>query len=323
MIDSTTTQTPPEPPVPALEPSQQPIGFAAKLRDNSFVRLIVAIVVMVGAAIAFGSLVRVVLGKDFDKGQPGLEFLVDVLSMCVALGAYFAYVRWFERRSVDELSRRGALRELAFGAMIGAVLLSATIAVMSMLDYYNVVGHNAALLALPVLGLSITSAVSEEIIMRAIFFRLVERALGTWIALALSALLFGLMHIGNPNATWWTSGAIAIEAGILLGAAYVYTRRLWLVIGLHFAWNFFQGGVFGVAISGHDVQGLLRAEIAGPELLTGGAFGAEASVLALLFCLSAGIAFVVVAQRQGKFIRPFWRREPAAALSPALERSSP
>jgi membrane protease YdiL (CAAX protease family) len=293
---------------PLIQPRPSPPNFAARARDNSFVRLVVAIIVMIGAALGFGAVVHALLGEDFAKTQPGLDLLVDVLSMFVALGAYFAYVHLFERRSVDELSRKGALRELAFGAALGALLLSATVGVMSALGYYSVIGVNDVLIVAPVLGLSITSAVGEEILMRGIFFRLVERALGTWTALAFSALLFGLMHGGNPNASLWTSSAIAIEAGILLGAAYVYTRRLWLVIGLHFAWNFFQGGVFGVPISGHHVQGLLQSEVSGPNLLTGGAFGAEASIFALLFCLSAGLAFVVVAYRQGKFIKPFWRR---------------
>ena len=282
---------------PLIQPRPSPPNFAARARDNSFVRLVVAIIVMIGAALGFGAVVHALLGEDFAKTQPGLDLLVDVLSMFVALGAYFAYVHLFERRSVDELSRKGALRELAFGAALGALLLSATVGVMSALGYYSVIGVNDVLIVAPVLGLSITSAVGEEILLRGIFFRLVERALGTWTALAFSALLFGLMHGGNPNASLWTSSAIAIEAGILLGAAYVYTRRLWLVIGLHFAWNFAQA-LLGIAVSGRVSQGLFKVLLSGVELLTGGRFGLENSLVAVVASLFISLPMLVLARRR-------------------------
>ena len=79
----------------------------------------------------------------------------------------------------------------------------------------------------------------------------------------------------NPEATWIAVLCIAVEAGVLLAAAYITTRRLWLPIGLHFAWNFTQGGIFGVPVSGFRVRGLLKSTLTGPELLSGGAFGAE------------------------------------------------
>ena len=77
----------------------------------------------------------------------------------------------------------------------------------------------------------------------------------------------------NPNATLFSSFAIAMEAGVLLGAAYVLTRRLWLAVGIHFAWNFTQGGIFGGRVSGITMDGLLESQLSGPTLFSGGSSG--------------------------------------------------
>jgi membrane protease YdiL (CAAX protease family) len=135
-----------------------------------------------------------------------------------------------------------------------------------------------------------------------------EESLGTWLALLISALIFGLMHIANPNATLWSALAIAIEAGIMLAAAYTLTRRLWLPIGIHFAWNFVQGGIFGVAVSGNGVRGLLQSTLSGPALLSGGEFGAEASIFAVIVCLAAGVYLIQAAWKKGNILKPFWTR---------------
>jgi membrane protease YdiL (CAAX protease family) len=102
--------------------------------------------------------------------------------------------------------------------------------------------------------------------------------------------------------------AIALTAGLLLAAAFVVTRRLWLVIGIHFAWNFTQGGIFGVAVSGHEVDGLLRSELSGPELIAGGDFGPEASIFAVGLCVPVAVYLLVLGHRRGRFIRPMWKR---------------
>lgn len=98
------------------------------------------------------------------------------------------------------------------------------------------------------------------------------------------------------------AAAISIEAGVLLAAAYMVTRRLWLCIGIHIAWNFTQGGIFSVAVSGGQSKGLLQSSMIGPEWLTGGAFGAEASVVALGVCFAAGIALLVLAVKRGNVV---------------------
>jgi hypothetical protein len=127
--------------------------------------------------------------------------------------------------------------------------------------------------------------------------------------LLVTALLFGLAHRANPNATWFSSFAIAVEAGILLGGAYMLTRSLWLPIGLHAAWNFAEGYIFDVPVSGLPEQGLVTAKLSGPVLLSGGDFGLEASVIAVVIAGSAGAWFVWTAARRGQLVQPLWVRK--------------
>ncbi len=237
-----------------------------------------------------------------------INLLSVFITAAAILLAYYGFVRLLEKRTVSELSLSNAGSEVAGGVLIGALLFSATIGILWLLGYYHVTGTNMWTEIFPWLILAIISGVSEELIFRGILFRIIEESLGTWIALTISALIFGLLHLANPNATLWGAIAIAIEAGILLAAAYMYTRRLWLPIGIHFAWNFVQGAIFGVAVSGNEAKGLLQSTLSGPSLLSGGDFGAEGSIFAVLVCLSAGIYFVWKSHQQGKFVKPYWKR---------------
>ena len=142
--------------------------------------------------------------------------------------------------------------------------------------------------------------------MRGIVFRILEQSLGSWIALAISAAIFGLLHVLNPGATLLNAGSVMVEAGVMLAAAYMLTRRLWLCIGIHIAWNFTEGGIFSVAVSGGNAQGLLQAKLTGADWLTGGAFGAEGSIVALAMCSAAGILLLFEAVRKGNVVQPFW-----------------
>ncbi len=140
----------------------------------------------------------------------------------------------------------------------------------------------------------LTVAVGEEILFRGIMFRWIDEKWGFTVALVVSSLLFGIMHIFQPGASWWSSIAIALEAGLLLGAAYKYSETLWLPIGIHWGWNFFQGNIFGIEVSGSDAgESLFIPEISGPDILTGGDFGAEASIIAFGLGLLLSIWFII------------------------------
>lgn len=245
--------------------------------------------------------------------SPHLESFATAAAFALV---YVLYVLAIERRPVRELSLKGAPLELLAGGFLGAGLFTLTIVSIWAAGGYDVSGWNGVLAAAPALSLSLGSGFTEEILVRGVIFRITEEGLGTWSAIAISSSIFGLAHMGNPNATAFSVVAIALEAGVLLAAAYILTRRLWLAIGLHAAWNFVQGGVFGVAVSGHAMGGLLSARLSGPDILSGGEFGAETSVFAVIYCLAAGAFLLVKAHGLKRFVALPWRRPAAAAAPP-------
>jgi membrane protease YdiL (CAAX protease family) len=236
--------------------------------------------------------------------------------LALALGAllgYYSFVRIVERRPVVELLSRGCLREAVAGAAIGVVLFSAVIGILFLLGSYSATAAKASSTVIPALMAAVMAGVTEELLIRAVAFRILESWLGSWLALSASAVLFGLMHFPNPEATALSSVAIALEAGVMLGAAYMVTRRVWLAIGIHIAWNFTQSGIFGVPTSGVDSAGYLEGHLHGTSILSGGAFGPEASIVAVAVCLAVGLYFIRLASANGNILKPSWRREQTAA----------
>ena len=247
-----------------------------------------------------------------------LAGVTTVLTVCLV---YVGYVRLFERRKTVELSHQRAFREFAAGAGIGAGLISLTTACLWLGGFYHVVGIGEIPPVQTLIGMGLFAGFFEEIVTRGIIFRITEESLGTWLAIAISAFLFGFAHILNPESSWFAASCIAVEAGITLAAGYILTRRLWLPIGMHFAWNLTQGPVFGIPVSGLAVNGLLVSTLTGPELLSGGAFGAEDSIFTVIICTSAAIFMLVHSARKGQIVRPFWVRRKAQQATPALDDS--
>jgi membrane protease YdiL (CAAX protease family) len=243
-------------------------------------------------------------------GDSTLTALALVLLMVVlALAVYWAFVRFVENRPVSELSTAGGGAEFAMGLLLGFGLYSVTILILFLLGYYRVEGLNPWMAMLPFVPLAISSASFEELIYRGVLFRVTEEYLGSWIALIATSAFFGARHLGNPDATLIGAIFVAIEAGILLAAAYMLTRRLWLSIGIHMSWNFAQAAVFSGTVSGVEMpQGLVQSVIAGPGLMTGGKFGVEASIIACLLCTTAGAVLVWMAARRGQILPPMWAR---------------
>lgn len=245
---------------------------------------------------------------DLPRNSPP-RFLAAVAAAAIFVAAYKGYKRWIEQAPDRELPIAGAGRELALGLGLGFALFSVITGLVAWLGGIEVIGVRGIGALWSMLAMAVFSSVSEEILLRGIVFRHLETLLGSWSALALSAALFGALHLANPDSTPFAAFAIGMEAGILLAAAYMLTRRLWLPIGIHAAWNFTQGWVFSVPVSGGDAPlGLLVTRLRGPDWLTGGAFGLEASVVALVVATLAGLALLYRAVSQGRVVAPIWQR---------------
>lgn len=214
---------------------------------------------------------------------------------------YIALVRLFERRRPSELALAPGAGLAAAGAAGGFLLFALLLAVLFGLGLARWGDHGDVAQVAPMVVAAAFAAVGEELAIRGGVFRVLEEGLGSFGALILSAALFGLLHAANPGATPVSTAAIAVEAGLLLAAAYMATRSLWLPIGLHFGWNFTEGGIFGAAVSGGRSHGVWPVSIHGPELLSGGGFGPEASVVAMAVCLLASFALLAVAIRRGEW----------------------
>jgi uncharacterized protein len=233
----------------------------------------------------------------------------------VALLLLWVAVRFLEGKRLADvgLGLRQAPRGLGLGFALGAGMLSAVMGLLALLGHYRVLGW-ATLppgLSRPLFLLVATAAllcvgISEEVKMRGLLFRLLEQSLGTWLAIGLSALLFGFGHWRNPGATTWSSLAIALEGGVLFAALYKATGSLWVPIGLHWGWNLFEGPVWGAAVSGHSLSVLLQGALSGPALLTGGPFGPEAGLPVLFLGGGLGALALLRMSRLGKTVPPPW-----------------
>ena len=229
--------------------------------------------------------------------------------VALAIAVYVGFVRLVERRPPTELALRGAGREFGIGLVVGAGLYTLCVLILMVAGIYRIEGLNAWTFLLPALAMTLNSGFFEELLFRGALFRIVEEWLGSWISLVVSSFVFGFVHLMNPAGTVMGALFISIEAGLLLAAAYMLTRRLWLSIGFHVSWNYTQSAIFSGIVSGNEAaQGLFKSVIAGPTLLTGGSFGLESSLVAFLLCTATGVALLIMAVRRGHVVPPFWRR---------------
>jgi len=227
----------------------------------------------------------------------------------LGLAFYVGFVRLVELRPVGELALPGMGQELAVGLAIGAGLYTGCVLILMALGIYRIEGLNPVSFLAPAVSMALSSAIFEELLFRGALFRIVEEWLGSWISLVLSSLMFGFVHLLNPAATLTGAVFISVEAGLLLAAGYLVTRRLWMSIGFHFAWNYTQSAIFSGVVSGSDKDpGLLKSVIEGPVALTGGTFGLEASLVAFVLCTTAGVVLLRIAMRRGHMVPAPWRR---------------
>ena len=300
------------------------MSFLRRLVSFALVQIIIEVVVAVILVVLL-QLVLKILPAMFLRSIGGTT-LTNVLQACLIFGVLLMACRWLEHRPFSEIGVPGQYwgRQLLFGFLLGSGLMGSVIGGMALAGFYRITGiepinANPLFLLFVSLLLFLAVAAEEELIFRGMIFRLLERTFGSWIAVILSALTFGAAHLANPNATLISTLAIMLTGGVILAALYLLTRSLWWVIGLHLGWNFFEGPIFGTQVSGSNTPALLHASITGPQVWTGGAFGPEAGLLAILIVGSAGLLICALAARQHRIMTPRWlhrtpqRAQPEAA----------
>jgi hypothetical protein len=225
-------------------------------------------------------LVEALLPREMRIAWPNL-----MATVACALG-YWACAKWFERREVSELSVSGAPAEWARGAGMGALLVLLTLAPLGGLGIYRIEGMGDSLPLLRQIPAMLLVSVIEELLFRGVLFRIAEQAWGSRRALVLSTALFVAAHL--PGDIDPMGVLVTAAASVAFTAAYLLSRRLWWPMGMHFAWNYLLSAVFSVPVSGHVANGWLHGSMSGPEWLSGGTYGVEASAVALLVWATAG-----------------------------------
>jgi membrane protease YdiL (CAAX protease family) len=259
--------------------------LASRLMANPVVRIVLGLVLTFAAVPLTMIVASQLVAKPYRIVWPQL-----LAAMLVWFGYRF-YVRRIEKRQPTELATQGMGRELGAGLLLGAALVALTFAVLAALGVYRYDGVNAVgIMILAPLAELVLVGMAEEMMFRGVIFGVIERSLGGKAAIVISALLFSLAHLPNEGVSV-LAVAVITAYGVLQAALYMRTRRLWICIGTHVAWNYCVSQVFSSTVSGHAATGgLLRGELAGNAMLTGGVFGIEGSLITLLL-IAAAAAF--------------------------------
>ncbi|MFF5392919.1 CPBP family intramembrane glutamic endopeptidase [Streptomyces sp. NPDC013012] len=226
--------------------------------------------------------------------------LVPVLGAAAAVAVYCYVMRRVARRSIPEMARSGAGRQVLLGGAIGLGFILVSALLITAFGGYSFTwaGDGVMSVVWRTIALQIGAAVTEELLFRGLALQALEQLWGSRAAIVITSLFFGVAHLGAEGANAWSGLAIALEAGALLGVAFLWRRSIWFVVGLHFAWNTTEQ-LLGIPVSGHAPEGLFNVDVHGSALLTGGDFGLEASIMPVLIGVAIAVTMLVRAHRNG------------------------
>ncbi len=191
-----------------------------------------------------------------------------------------------------------ARRDLLMGMLWGAGLISAVFGVLYVAGAITIESVSFPVSSILLYGLFfMLVAVEEEAIARGYLITNFRASMNKYIALLATSVVFALAHATNPNVSLVGLSNIVL-AGLLLGIYYIHKKNLWFPIGIHFAWNFCQGIVYGSHVSGTDTDAILTCSYQGNVLLTGGEFGFEASLVTTVLSCLAIVAIHLIYRRR-------------------------
>lgn len=260
-------------------------------------RIILGLLVCFIAFILAQVVGRILEWTSLDKNFRNL--LKGAIASAAVIYAYIFFFRQSEKRKISEFSSKGATEYIITGTAIGIALQSLTIGVMVITGDFTIISVNPISSMIIPFTIAFSVAIFEEILVRGIILRILEERFGSNIALVISAVIFGALHLFNADSTWISALYVGIEGGLLMGAAYLYSRNLWFPISIHFAWNFMQSGIFGAITSGNEQAGsLFTTQISGNHWITGGPFGPEGSIQAVIICFLGALLLLQLGKKK-------------------------
>ncbi|MEP4531543.1 MAG: type II CAAX endopeptidase family protein [Cyclobacteriaceae bacterium] len=239
--------------------------------------------------------------------KPLADSLINYTSVFVLLLTYYFLFIWYEKRQTHELSKKNIILELSSGFFLGFLILSCVFLILYLLGYYEVTQFTGFSYFLAPFSFLVIAALIEEILFRAILYRILENWIGTYIALFIISVLFELPHIFNDNVT-----LLSVILGLLFGFAhgimFSYTKRIWLPFAFHLGWNLAQP-FYGSSLSGiDDIGSVLEAKFYGPKLITGSVYGVEDSILSIVLLLIVCIIFLKLSIRENKIVKTSYNK---------------
>ena len=261
--------------------------------------------------ILFGSIIFIVASfLGLDSGEaPASLILQQLLSFIAVTGSVYIARRWLDKKSFESLGLKldqQALVDVFIGIGIAFVQMGFIYILMFGLNWLTFEGFAWEFDPINVVITGILTFFvvflfvgwNEELLSRGYHLQTIASGTNLFWGVIISSAVFGALHLGNPSATWVSTAGIFF-AGIYLAYGYIRTKQLWLPIGLHIGWNFFEGVVFGFPVSGLDIYALTRIQVTGPEIWTGGPFGPEAGLIVLpSLLLGAGLIYWFTKSRE-------------------------
>jgi hypothetical protein len=292
---------------------EQPDTETSRLRVLSLP--LVRLAVYAGVALAtiiLGTVVTRLIVPPEPSPWNDLALLKNLILPIALFAIYAGLVRLLERRSATEVNLRKGALTLLVGILIGSAIIGSSLVVLRGLGMAEISGGTGLVgIERELLALMITTML-EELLFRVILFKILEEIAGSLFAIAISAAAFGLTHLGNPGATPIAIFALAMEMGVMVALAYMLTRNVWIAVGIHAGWNFTQGFVFGTLNSGQrHPSSYFQTTLSGPDLLDGGSFGLEGSVVTLGLCLIVSALLFVLVLHKRRWVGLRFRLESA------------
>lgn len=246
----------------------------------------------------------------FSNNKDLLSLLITLFSFVFISLLVFFRVKVIEKRSLSSIgfNKNNWLKKYSLGFLIGLAMMSIIVLILLPFGYITVdknpiqpVGVSAIASVLVILFGWIIQGATEEIVTRGWLLNVLSTKYNIGVGLLISSTLFGLMHLTNPNVNYIAVINI-ILVGLFYGLYVIKTNDLWAVCGMHSAWNFAQGNIFGFKVSGLDVSvgSLIDLNLVGSDFVTGGIFGPEAGITAT-FILLASIGILLFIDKKRYF----------------------